>query len=79
MFIWESFVLGAFGALASAVVGAMAAGVLNLANVDLPLSVQLLLMSNTCELSDVASALAGVIALIALVSGVRALALRLRA
>jgi hypothetical protein len=57
----------------------MAAGLLKLANVDLPLSVQLLLMSNTRELSDVVSALAGVIALIALVSGGRALALRLRA
>ena len=79
MFIWESFVLGAVGALASAVVGAMAAGLLNLANVDLPLSVQLLLMSDTFHLSDVPNALAGVIAAIALVSGARALALRLRA
>ena len=78
MFLWESFVLGAFGALASAVVGAMAAGLLNLANIALPLSVQLLLMSETFELSDVPSALAGAIGLLAMLTGARALALRLR-
>ncbi|HKO51041.1 MAG TPA: hypothetical protein VJV79_25205 [Polyangiaceae bacterium] len=79
MFLWESFVLGAFGALVSAVVGAMAAGVLNLANIDLPLSVQLFLMSETFRLSDVPRALGGAIALIAMVTGARALALRFRA
>ena len=78
MFIWESFVLGAFGALASAVIAAMAAGVLNLANIDLPLSVQMFLMSETFELSDVPTALASLIALIALVCGARAIALHLR-
>jgi hypothetical protein len=76
MFLWESLVLGAFGAVASAVVGAMAAGVLNLANIDLPLSVQLFLMSETFRLSDVPSALCGAIALIAIITGARALAFR---
>ena len=78
MFIWESFVLGAFGGVASAVIAAMAAGVLNFANKDLPLSVQMFLMSETFELSDVPSALASLIALIALLCGARAVALRLR-
>jgi ABC-type lipoprotein release transport system permease subunit len=76
MFLWESFVLGVFGAFASAVVGAMAAGALNLANIDLPLSVQLFLMSESFGLSDLPSALCGAIALIAVITGVRALAFR---
>jgi len=76
MFLWESVVLGVLGALASMVVSAMAAGVLNSANITLPLSVQLLLMSDTFELSDLPSALCGAIALISLVTGAHALAFR---
>ena len=76
MFLWESVVLGALGAAASMVVGAMAAGVLNSANITLPLSVQLFLMSDTFELSDLPSALGGAIALISLVTGAHALASR---
>ncbi len=34
VFLWESLVLGVFGAVASVVVGAMAAGVLNSANIQ---------------------------------------------
>jgi len=76
VFLLESLVLAAFGAVASVVVGAMAAGVLSFANIDLPFSVQLFLMSDTCELSELPSVLAGAIALIALVTAAHALAHR---
>lgn len=76
LFLWESVVLGVFGALASVVVGAMAAGVLNSANVQVPISLQLFLMSDTFEQSVLPSALGGAIALIAIVTGAHALAHR---
>ncbi|MEI9936470.1 MAG: hypothetical protein WDO69_04525 [Pseudomonadota bacterium] len=76
VFLWESLVLGVFGAVASVVVGAMAAGVLNSANIQLPLAVQLFLMSDTFELSVLPSALGGAIALITLVTGAHAFAFR---
>ena len=76
MFLWESLVLGVFGALASVVVGAMAAGVFNSANIHVPLSLQLFLMSERFELSVLPSAFGGAIALIALVTGAHALAQR---
>jgi hypothetical protein len=76
VFLWESFVLGVFGAVASAVVGAMVLGVLNSAHVHLPLSVHLFLLSDDFGLSDLPSALAGAIALIAIATGIHALALR---
>jgi len=75
-FLWESLALGVFGAVVSVVVGAMAAGVLNSANIQVPLSLQLFLMSDTFELQVVPSALGGAIALIALVTGAHALAHR---
>ena len=70
LFVWESLVLGVFGALASAVIGTMAVFVLNCAHVEVPLSTQLFLMSDTFELSVLPSALVGAVALIAIVSGV---------
>jgi ABC-type lipoprotein release transport system permease subunit len=76
LFLWESFVLGVFGAVVSVVVGAMAAFVLNSANIQVPLSLQLFLMSDTFELSVLPSALGGAIALIAIVTGAHALAHR---
>jgi len=76
LFLWESVVLGVFGAVASVVVGAMAAGVLNSANIQVPISLQLFLMSDTFELSVLPSALGGAIALIAIVTGAHALAHR---
>jgi len=76
VFLWESLVLAVFGAIASAVVGWMAAGVLNSANIDLPLSMQLFLMSDHFGLSVVFSALGGAIALITVVLGAHALAHR---
>ena len=76
LFLWESVVLGVFGAVASVVVGAMAAGVLNSANIQVPLSLQLFLMSDTFELSVLPSALGGAIALIAIVTGAHVLAHR---
>jgi len=69
MFLLESLVLGVFGAVAGAVVAAMAAGVLNFTNIQLPLSVQLFLMSDTLQLSVIPSALGGAIALITVVTG----------
>jgi putative ABC transport system permease protein len=79
MFLWESFLLGVFGAIAGAVVGAMTAGVLNAANIHVPLSVQLFLMSDTLKLSVLPSALGGAIALISIVTGLAALYPALRA
>ncbi len=79
MFLWESFLLGVFGAVAGAVVGAMTAGVLNSANIHVPLSVQLFLMSDTLKLSVLPSALGGAIALISIVTGIAALYPALRA
>jgi putative ABC transport system permease protein len=79
MFLWESFLLGVFGAVAGAVVGAMTAGVLNSANIHVPLSVQLFLMSDTLKLSVLPTALGGAIALISIVTGVAALYTALRA
>jgi ABC-type lipoprotein release transport system permease subunit len=76
MFLWESVVLGVVGAVASVVVGAMAAGVLICANIALPLSVRLFLMSDTFELPDLLGALGGAIGLISLVTGAHALASR---
>jgi len=76
MFLLESLVLGVFGAVAGAVVAAMAAGVLNFTNIQLPLSVQLFLMSDSFELSVIPSALGGAIALITLVTGAHAWAHR---
>ena len=76
VFLWESVALGVFGAVASVVVGAMAAGVLNSANISVPLSLQLFLMSDTFELSVLPGALGGAIALIAIVTGAHAWAHR---
>jgi hypothetical protein len=64
------------GAIASVVVGAMAAFVLNSANIQVPLSMQLFLMSDTFESSVLPSALGGAIGLIAVVTGAHALAQR---
>ena len=72
VFLWESVALGVFGAVASVVVGAMAAGVLNSANISVPLSLQLFLMSDRFELSVLPGALGGAIALIAVVTGAHA-------
>ena len=79
MFLWESFLLGVFGAIAGAVVGVMTAGVLNSANIHVPLSVQLFLMSDTLKLSVLPSALGGAIVLISIVTGAAALYPALRA
>lgn len=79
MFLWESFLLGVFGAIAGAAVGAMTAAVLNSANIHVPLSVQLFLMSDTLKLSVLPSALGAAIALISVVTGLAALYPALRA
>ena len=69
----ESLLLGIFGAAAGAVMGLMTAGVLSSANIHVPLSVQLFLMSDTFQLSVLPSALGGAIALISVVTGLSAL------
>ena len=66
--LWESLLFGALGAAAGAVVGAMTADVLNFANIHLPLSVELLLMSDSLKLSGLPSTLGGAIALISIVT-----------
>ncbi|HET7545970.1 MAG TPA: hypothetical protein VFK05_39145 [Polyangiaceae bacterium] len=74
--MWESLVLGVLGAIASVVVGAMAAFVLNSTNIQVPLSMQLSLMSDTFESSVLPRALGGAIGLIAVATGAHALAQR---
>jgi len=73
VFLWESFLLGVFGAIVGAVVGVMTAGVLSSANFSVPFSVQLFVMSDTLKSSVLPSALGGAIALISIVTGATAI------
>jgi putative ABC transport system permease protein len=79
MFLGESFALGALGALAGALLGFGIAAALNAARIQVPLSVQLFLMTDTLRLSVVPRALVGAVILISCVTGVAALYPALRA
>jgi ABC-type lipoprotein release transport system permease subunit len=72
-FLWESFLLGVFGAVAAAVVGVMTAGVVKGASFHVPVSVQLFLVSDSLKSSVLPSALGGAIALISIVTAAAAL------
>jgi putative ABC transport system permease protein len=73
MFLWESFALGALGAVSGALIGLSIAAILNASRIHVPLSVQLFLMSDTLRLTVLPGALAGAVLLIAVVTGAAAL------
>jgi len=79
MFMLESSMLGAFGALAGVVVGASVAASLNAAHIHVPLSVQIFLMSDTLRLSVLPSSMLGALVLIAFITGLASLFPSLRA
>jgi putative ABC transport system permease protein len=73
MFLLESFALGVLGALAGAVLGLGVAALLNAAHIQVPLSAQLFLMSDTVRLAILPGALFRAVMLIAIVTGAAAL------
>jgi len=70
--LWEPLLLGLLGVAAAAVVSAMTAGALDSANIRVPLSVQLFLLSDALELSAWPGALGGAALLILLFAGAAA-------
>jgi ABC-type lipoprotein release transport system permease subunit len=68
MFLLESFLLGLIGTLLGALAGKVIALSLNAAQIHVPLSVQLFLMSDTLKLAVLPQALAGAVALISVVT-----------
>ncbi len=62
--LWQSLLLGLFGTVSGAVVAVMTAGVLNSANVHLPLPLELFLVSSTQKLSVLPEALGGAAAIV---------------
>jgi len=79
MFLWESFLLGLLAAIVGAILGQLVASALNAAEISVPLSVQLFLMSDTLRLRVLPSALLGAVTLIAIVTGAAAAYPALRA
>jgi ABC-type lipoprotein release transport system permease subunit len=79
MFLWESFLLGLLGATLGAVLGQIVSSLLNSAQIQVPLSVQLFLMSDTLTLKVLPSALVGAVLLISIVTGAAAVYPALRA
>jgi ABC-type lipoprotein release transport system permease subunit len=79
MFLWESFLLGLLGAIVGAVLGQLVSSALNAAQIHVPLSVQLFLMSDTLTLRVLPSALVGAVLLISVVTGAAAIYPALRA
>lgn len=79
MFLWESFLLGLLGAVLGAVLGQIVSSLLNSAQIHVPLSVQLFLMSDTLTLKVLPSALVGAVLLISIVTGAAAVYPALRA
>jgi putative ABC transport system permease protein len=79
MFLWESFLLGLLGAILGAVLGQIVSSLLNSAQIHVPLSVQLFLMSDTLTLKVLPSALVGAVLLISIVTGAAAVYPALRA
>jgi putative ABC transport system permease protein len=79
MFLWESFLLGLLSAILGAVLGQIVSSLLNSAQIHVPLSVQLFLMSDTLTLKVLPSALVGAVLLISFVTGAAAIYPALRA
>lgn len=73
MFLMESFLLGLGSTIAGATAGALIAAGVNAARIDVPLTVQLFLMSDHLKLAVHPSMLAGAVALITCVTGLAAL------
>jgi putative ABC transport system permease protein len=73
MFLLESFLLGLLGTLAGALAGQLIAAGLNAAQIHVPLSVQLFLMSDTLKLTVLPRALGGAVLLISVVTGFAAI------
>jgi putative ABC transport system permease protein len=73
MFLWESFALGVLGAVVGALLGVSIAALLNAAQIHVPLSVQLFLMSDTLKLAVLPQALLFAVVLISLVTAAAAL------
>jgi putative ABC transport system permease protein len=79
MFLWESFLLGLMAAILGAVLGQIVSSLLNSAQIHVPISVQLFLMSDTLTLKVLPSALVGAVLLISIVTGAAAVYPALRA
>jgi putative ABC transport system permease protein len=73
MFLFESFQMGIIGTLAGAVGGSLVAELINLANIKVPLGVQLFLMSDQLHLAIHAPALVGAALLITVITTMAAL------
>jgi putative ABC transport system permease protein len=73
MFLLESFLLGLIGTLVGALAGQLIAAGLNAAQIHVPLSVQLFLMSDTLKLAVLPRALGGAVLLISVVTGFAAI------
>jgi putative ABC transport system permease protein len=73
MFLFESFQMGVIGTVAGAVGGSLIAALINLANIKVPLGVQLFLMSDQLHLAVHAQALVGAALLITTITTMAAL------
>jgi ABC-type lipoprotein release transport system permease subunit len=73
LFLMEAGMLGVLGAAAGVVLGALVTGLINAANIHVPISVQLFLMRDTLHLKLEANTLVSAIGLITLVTGAAAL------
>jgi ABC-type lipoprotein release transport system permease subunit len=73
MFLYESLLLGIAGSSVGAALGALVAAAINAARIEVPLSVQLFLMSDRVNLSVHGAGLAGAALFIALVTTLAAL------
>jgi len=79
MFFLESLMLGIFGGVAGVTLGFLLASGLNVAQIHVPLSVQIFLMSDTLHLNILPSSVAGALVLIAFVTSLASLFPSLRA
>jgi putative ABC transport system permease protein len=79
LFLFEAAFLGVIGSMLGVGLGVIIAGLINLAKIQVPLSVQLFLMRDTVELALDGSALISAVALISLVTAAAALYPSIRA
>ncbi len=79
MFLLESLLLGLMSTIGGAAAGALVGAVVNAARIEVPVAVQLFLMSDRLHLLIAPMALAGAVALITVVTGLAALFPALRA
>jgi ABC-type antimicrobial peptide transport system permease subunit len=79
MFFLESLLLGIFGGVTGVTLGVSLAALLNGAQIHVPLSVQIFLMSDTLHLAILPSAMLSALLLVAAVTGAASLFPSLRA